>query len=99
MPEDFTPTTRVPISVPSMETILRVVKGTPNVYEARYSFDVLDVEGRIMDVVSGDLGPKALAWTLTAGQKTALGNCATVAAVLKILQDFLLAKAQGSIAP
>jgi hypothetical protein len=98
MATDFTPTTRVPTSVPSFETILRVVKGTPSVYEARYSFDVLDAEGRIMDVVSGDLTPKATAWTLTAAQKTALGNCTTVAAVLKILQDFLIAKAQGSIA-
>ena len=98
MPDSFaTIGPRVPTSVPGHEIVLRTIKGTPNIYVNRYGFDVLDAAGEIMDVRSGDITPHATGWTLTAGQKTALGSCTTVAAVLKLLQDFLQTKAEGVI--
>jgi hypothetical protein len=95
--DSFSPTTRVATDVASEETILRVVKGTPNVHEYRYSFDVLDENGEIFDVRSGDLKPHAQGWVLTAGQKTALSNCTTVADVFALIQNFLLTKANAAI--
>jgi hypothetical protein len=87
---------RTPTTVASVEIILRVVKGTPNVYEGRYSLDVLDVDGAIMDVRSGNVVPHLMA-TLTAGQKTALAGCTTLAQVQMLFLDFMLGKAQGII--
>ena len=95
--DSFTPSTSVATDIASEETILRVVKGTPNVHEYRYSFDVLDENGKIFDVRSGDLKPHATGWVLTAGQKTALSNCTTVADVFALIQNFLLTKARGTL--
>jgi hypothetical protein len=95
--DSFAPSTRVATDVPSEETILRVVKGTPNVHEYRFSFDVTDQDGDILRVHSGDLKPHATGWVLTAGQKTALSNCTTVADVFALIQNFLLTKARGTL--
>jgi len=83
MADSFDPIIHTPTTVASVEIILRVVKGTPNVYEGRYSFDVLDQDGAIMDVRSGNVVPH-----LTGAQITAL----------KGFMDAMLTKAQGVIA-
>ncbi|MCR4375329.1 MAG: hypothetical protein NUW22_10810 [Acidobacteria bacterium] len=80
--DSFVPDARVPTSVGSVEIILRVVAGTPNVYEARYSFDVLNGGGAILDVRSGNLVPH-----LTGAQITQT----------KAFMDAMLTKAQGAI--
>ncbi len=97
MTDSFSPVARVPAAVPFVETVRKVTKGTPNTYEARYSFDVQDATGEHVDTRSGNLLPWVQGWTLTAGQKTALAACVKVADVEKLLLDFYLTKAQGAI--
>lgn len=97
MIDSFTPATRVRTTVPGNEVVLCTTKGTPNTYQDRYNFSVLDADGEHMETHQGDLMPWAKGWTLTAGQRTALGACTTVAAVLRLVQDYLQAKAEGAI--
>ena len=81
--DSFAPQPVTPASVQAVEIVLRITDGTPNDYAGRYSFDVLDANGAVVDVRQGNLVPH-----LTAAQITAT----------KSFLDAMLTKAQGSIA-
>lgn len=82
MIDSFAPVTVVPDRVGRIEIVLGVTKGTPNVYDARYTFEVLGAAGAVAQVRSGNLVPH-----LTAQQITAA----------KAFLDAMVTKAQGAI--
>jgi len=83
MLNSFAPTQQIPAAVKSVEIVLRVMAGTPNDYAGRYSFDILDASGTIVQVRGGDILPH-----LTTAQRTAIRG----------FLDATLTKAQGAIA-
>jgi len=83
MLNSFAPTQQIPAAVKSVEIVLRVMAGTPNDYAGRYSFDVLDASGIIVQVREGNLVPH-----LTPTQ----------AISIKGFLDTILTKAQGAVA-
>ena len=82
MADSFAPVAVTPDRIGPLEIVFRVQAGTPNVYEGRYTFDVLDADGTIVDVRRGDLVPH-----MTAQQVTSI----------KGFLDTMLTKAQGAI--
>lgn len=55
----FKPTaSKIPDAVSMVQVVLTVRPGDPdNTYEARFSFDVVDAAGDVIDVQDGDLVP------------------------------------------
>ena len=97
MTDSFSPKTRVATTVPKTQVVLTTIKGTPNTYEDTFSFDILDADGEHFGTRHGNLMAHAQGWTLTAGQKAAIGACNNVAQLLVLLQDYLQTKAEGAV--
>lgn len=82
MRDTFDKSTDMPTQVRSIEITVRVTEGSPNTYDARYTFDQLNAQGRVTEIRSGSLVPH-----LTAAQRQAMRD----------LMDALLIKAKGSV--